>query len=99
MSGLIFLSIVLISVGGSVVKTILEYKINKELNNLIVSIIILPMIPVSWLGAGFLSYSPISSFYLPLVVTVFCILYLVYNIFKYNKSLSVKNKDQIKKTD
>ena len=63
------------------------------------SIDIMPMIPVSWLVAGFLSYTLKSSFYLPLIVTVFLILNLVFNIIKYNKSLSVKNKDQIKKTD
>lgn len=74
------------------VRNILENKVEKDLNRLIYSIIMLPSIPVIWLWRS-IAFIPLStsSFYGALSFTVFVIIMLLVRIIKYNKRKHEKN--------
>ena len=76
-----------------VVDEVLRSKVEKDILNLIGSIIVLPAIPVFWRWAAELSLqrqepNVFFSFYTPMFLTIFLFSMLLINIVKYNKNRS-----------
>lgn len=88
-NNLTLLSVILLFVviSNAIVVTVLKKKIGMNVINLISNIIILPAIPLLWLiSRGFdLGANTFTSFYLPLIVTIFIIGMLIFRIIKYIK--------------
>ena len=85
-----------------VVDGVLRNKVEKDILDLIGSIIVLPAIPISWKWASELTLPGqeprvFFSFYTPLFLTVFLVVVLLINIVKYNKNRSRRELEELMK--
>ena len=82
-----------------VVDGVLRNKIEKDILDLIGSIIVLPTIPISWRWASELTLPGqeprvFFSFYTPLFLSIFLVAVLLINIFKYNRNISRREQEK-----
>ena len=85
-----------------VVEGVLRNKVEKDILDLIGSIIVLPAIPISWRWATELTLPGqeprvFFSFYIPLFLSLFLVVVLLINIIKYNRNRSRRELKEAKK--
>ena len=90
--------VVLIVFSSIIVDTILQKKVGKYMRHMIRVIIALPAIPLIWrmINEDYLNIPEniIFTFYLPLLLTIFGVLMLVYSIKKYNRNKSRREEEK-----